>query len=92
LIAIKYLQEFPDAGFRGVDVESLVGEVEVSLLHTREPVRKGPNFRSDRLIAIQFLQEFPDAGFRGLDVESQLGEAEVSPLQTVVPVRKGDNF
>jgi len=73
-------------------VESLVGEVEVSSLQTREPVRKGPNFRSDRLIAIQFLQEFLDAGFRGLDVESQLGEAEVSPLQTVVPVRKGDNF
>jgi hypothetical protein len=92
LIAIKFLQQFPNAGFCGVDVESLVGEVEVSSLQTREPVRKGPNFRSDRLIAIQFFQEFPDAGFRGLDVESQLGEAEVSPLQTVVPVRKGDNF
>jgi len=86
LIAIKFLQEFPDVGFGGVEVESLVGEVEVSSLQTREPVRKGPNFQSDRLIAIQFLQEFPDAGFRGLDVESQLGEAEVSPLQTVVPV------
>jgi hypothetical protein len=92
LIAIKFLQEFPDAGFRGVDVESLLAEAEYSPFQTREPVRKGPNFRSDRLIAIQFLQEFPDAGFRGLDVESQLGEAEFSPLQTVVPVRKGDNF
>ena len=44
LIAIKFLQEFPDAGFRGVDVESLVGEAEVSSLQTREPVRKGHNF------------------------------------------------
>jgi hypothetical protein len=92
LIAIKFLQQFPNASFGGVEVESLVGEVEVSSLQTREPVRKGPNFRSDCLIAFQFLKEFPDAGFRGLDVESQLGEAEVSPLQNVVPVRKGDNF
>jgi len=53
-------------------MESLVGEAEVSSLQTREPVRKGPNFGSDRLIAIKFLQEFPDAGFRGVDVESQL--------------------
>jgi len=37
LIAIKFLQEFPDAGFRGVDVESLLGEAENSLLQTREP-------------------------------------------------------
>ena len=80
MIAIKFLQEFSEARFGGVEVESLVGEVEGSSLQTREPVRKGPNFRSDRLIAFQFLQQFPDAGFRGLDVESQLGEAEVSPL------------
>jgi hypothetical protein len=92
LIAIKFLQEFPDARFRGVDVESLVSEADVSSLQTREPIRKGPNFLSDRLIAIKFLQEFPDAGFRGVDVESQLGEAEVSPLQTIEPVRKGHNF
>jgi len=92
LIAIKFLQEFPDAGFRGVDVESLVGEVDVSSLQTREPVRKGPNFRSDRLIAIKFLQEFLDAGFHGVDVESLVGEAEVSSLQTREQVRKGPNF
>ena len=73
-------------------MDSLLGEADVSSLQTREPVRKGPNFRSDRLIAIKFLQEFPDAGFHGLDVESQLGEAEVSPLQTVVPVRKDITF
>jgi hypothetical protein len=69
LIAIKFLQEFSDACFRGVGVESLLGEAEVSSLQTREPVRKGHNFGSDRLIAIKFLQEFPDAGFRGVDVE-----------------------
>jgi hypothetical protein len=44
LIAIKFLQEFPDAGFRGVDVESLLGEAEYSPLQTRVPVRKDPNF------------------------------------------------
>jgi len=44
LIAIKFLQEFPDAGFRGVDVESQLGEAEVSPLQTRVPVRKGDNF------------------------------------------------
>ena len=37
-------RRFPDAGFRVVDVESVVGEAEVSSLQTREPVRKGPNF------------------------------------------------
>jgi len=73
-------------------VESVVGEAEISSLQTREPVRKGPNFGSDRLIAIKFLQEFPDAGFHGVDVESLLGEAEVSSLQTREPVRKGPNF
>jgi hypothetical protein len=92
LIAIKFLQEFPDAGFRGVDVELQLGEAEVSPLQTRVPVRKGDNFRSDRLIAIKFLQEFPDACFRGVDVESQLGEADVSSLQTRELVRKGHNF
>jgi hypothetical protein len=44
LIAIKFLQEFLDAGFRGLDVESLLGKAEVSLLHTRVPVRKDSNF------------------------------------------------
>ena len=73
-------------------MESLVGEAEVSSLQTREPVRKGHNFRSDRFIAIKFLQEFPDAGFRGVDVESLVGEAKVSSLQTREPVRKGHNF
>ena len=73
-------------------MESLVGEAEVSSLQTREPVRKGPNFGSERLIAIKFLQEFSDAGFRGVAVESLVGEAEVSSLQTREPVRKGPNF
>jgi hypothetical protein len=73
-------------------VESLHGEVDVSPLQTRVPVRKGANFLSDCLIAIKFLQEFPDACFCGVDVESLLGEAEVSSLQTREPVRKGPNF
>jgi len=37
---------FADAVFLGVDVESLLGEVEVSSLRTRVPVRKGITFDS----------------------------------------------
>jgi len=43
-IALKFLQEFPDAVFLAIDVESLLGEAEVSSLETRVPVRKGRNF------------------------------------------------
>jgi hypothetical protein len=44
LITLRIIEEFPDAIFVGVDVESLVVEEEVSLLQTRVPVRKGDNF------------------------------------------------
>jgi hypothetical protein len=40
----KIIEEFQDAVFLRVDVESLLGEAEVSSLQTRVPVRKGPNF------------------------------------------------
>jgi len=73
-------------------VESVLGEAEVSSLQTRVPVRKGPNFGSDRLITLKIVEEFPDAGFRGVDVESLLGETDVSSRQTRVLVRKGPNF
>jgi len=43
-MALKFLQEFPDSVFLAVDVESLLGEAEVSPLETRLPVRKGRNF------------------------------------------------
>jgi len=43
-IALKFLQEFPEAVFLGVDVEWLPGEVEVSSLETRVTFRKGHNF------------------------------------------------
>jgi hypothetical protein len=43
-IALKILQEFPDAVFLGVDVESLLDHAEVSSLETGERVRKGNNF------------------------------------------------
>jgi hypothetical protein len=36
-------QEFPEAVFLGVDVESLLGDAEVSSLETTIPVRKGHN-------------------------------------------------
>jgi hypothetical protein len=39
---IKFLQEFPDDIFLAADVESLLGEAEVSSLETRVPVPKGP--------------------------------------------------
>jgi hypothetical protein len=35
---------FPDAVFLVVDVQSLLGEAEVSALEIRVPVRKGHNF------------------------------------------------
>jgi hypothetical protein len=73
-------------------VESLLGKAEASSLETIVPVRKGPNFGSDRWIALKFLQEFPDAVFLGVDVESLLGEAEVSSLETIVPVQKRHKF
>jgi len=43
-IALKFLQEFPEAVFLVDDVESLLDESEVSSLETRVPVRKGHNF------------------------------------------------
>jgi hypothetical protein len=67
-------------------VESLLGEAEVSSYKTRLPVRKGPNFWSDRWITLKIIEEFSDAGFRGVDVESLLGETVVSSHQTRVPV------
>jgi len=92
LITLKIVEEFPDAGLRGVDVESLLGETEVLSLHTRVPVRKRPNFCSTVGSPSKIIEEFQDAVFLGEDVESLLGEAEVSSLQTRVPFRKGHNF
>jgi hypothetical protein len=43
-IALKFLQEFPEAVFLGVHVESLLDEAQVSMLETRVPVRKGHNY------------------------------------------------
>ena len=40
----KIIEEFSNAVFLGVDVESVLGEAEVLSLQTRVPVRKGPNF------------------------------------------------
>jgi len=43
-ISLKILQELSDVVFQGVDVESLLGDAEVSSPATRVPVRKGHNF------------------------------------------------
>jgi hypothetical protein len=43
-ISIKFLQEFPDAIFLGVDVETLLNDAEVSSLENRLSVRKGHKF------------------------------------------------
>jgi hypothetical protein len=85
------LQEFRDAVFLGVDVESLL-DAEVSSLETGVRVRKGHNFGSIRWISLKILPKFPDAVFLGVDVESLLADAEVSLPATRVPVRKGHNF
>jgi len=42
--SLKIIEEFPDAGFPGVDVELLLGDAEVSSLQTRVPVENGHNF------------------------------------------------
>jgi hypothetical protein len=88
----QILKEFPDASFRGVDLESLLGDVEVSSRQTRVPVRKGHSFGSDRYITLKIIEEFQDDVSLGVDVESLRGEAEVLSLQTRVSVRKGHNF
>jgi hypothetical protein len=88
----NFYRSFADAVFLGVDVESLLGDAEVSSLETGVPVRKGHNFWSNRWISLKILQEFPDAVFLGVDVESLLDDVEVSSLETRVRVRKGHNF
>jgi len=65
-------------------VKSLLGETDVSSRQTRVPVRKVPNFLSDRWIDLKIIEEFCDAVFLGVDVESVLGEAEVLLFQTRV--------
>jgi hypothetical protein len=60
-----------------VDVESILGGVEVWSRQARVTVRKGHNFLSDRWIAIKLLVEFPDALFHGVVVESIVGDVEV---------------
>jgi len=47
-MALKFLQEFPDAVFLAIDVKSLVGEAEISALEATVAVRKGRNVLSDR--------------------------------------------
>jgi hypothetical protein len=92
LISLNFSQEFSEAVFLGIHVESQLGEEEVLSLQTRVPVRLGHNFGSDRWISIKSLQEFLDAVLLGVDVELLLGEAEVSSLETRVAVRKCHNF
>jgi len=43
-ISLKFLQDFPNAVFLGIDVESLLSDAEESSLETGVPVRKGHNF------------------------------------------------
>jgi hypothetical protein len=80
-ISLKSLQEFPDAVFRGVDVETPLGQVEVASLEISLRVSNGHSFGSDRWIALKSLQEFRDAVFLGVDVESPLGQVEVASLE-----------
>jgi len=41
---LKFYRSFADAVFLEVDVDSLLGDAEVSYLATRKPFRKGHNF------------------------------------------------
>jgi len=60
--------------FHGVDVESILGEVQVWSLKARVTVQNGHNFWSECCIAIKLLLEFQDAVFHVVDVESILDE------------------
>jgi len=91
-IAIKFLLEFPDALFHGVNEESILGDDEVWSSQPRWTVRKCHNFRSDRWIAIKLLLEFPDALFHAVDEESILGDDELWSSQAGWTVRKAITF
>jgi hypothetical protein len=86
------LLEFPDALFHGVDVESILGKVDVWSLQDIVTVRNGHSFWSDRWIAIKLLLEFSNALFYGVDVGSILGEVDVWSHRARVTVRKCHNF
>jgi hypothetical protein len=81
-ISLKFLQEFPEAVFLGVYVESLLGDAEVSSLQTRVSVEKRHKFWSNHWISLKFLQVFVYAVFLGVYVESLLIESKVSALET----------
>jgi len=71
---MKVLQEFPEAIFIVLPMESLIAESEVLLLQTRITAEKGHNFWSDRWIALKVLLLFPEAIFLVLPMESLLDE------------------
>jgi len=57
-MAPKFLKEFPDAVFLGVDVESLLRDAEGSSIQTRVAVRKSYNFLSEHWITLKFYRSF----------------------------------
>jgi hypothetical protein len=57
-IGPKFLQEFSDSVFLGVDVESLLSDAEGSSIQTRVAVRKSYNFLSKRWITLKFYRSF----------------------------------
>jgi hypothetical protein len=67
-IAIKLLQEFPDALFEGVDEESILDDDEVWSRQAGWTVLKAITL---------LLLEFPIALFHAVDEESILGDDEV---------------
>jgi hypothetical protein len=81
---LKFLWEFPEVVFPGVNMESPLGEEEICSRQTRTTTKNGFNFLSDRWIAPIFLQEFPKAVFLGVAMESLLGEEEIYSRQTRV--------
>jgi hypothetical protein len=55
-ISPEFLQEFLQAIFLVVVIESLLCEAKVRSRQTRVTAQKGSNFRSDRWIVLKFLQ------------------------------------
>jgi hypothetical protein len=91
-ITPEFLQEFLEAIFLVVAMESLLCEVKVRSHLTRVTTKKGSNFLSDRWIVLKRLQQFPEAVFLALTMEALLGEEQVSSCQTTVTPQKHLNF
>jgi hypothetical protein len=74
---LKFLEEFIEAIFLGVAMESILHDREVCSGETRVMAQKGHNFLSDSWTGLKFLEEFIEAVLLEVAMESILGDKEV---------------